>query len=238
MNPVRSSIIESNPSVKSEGEVSTRVKTSNGVRVKICGITNEEDARWAANLGTDFLGFNFYRKSPRKISVKLASEIIAKIPSWVEGVGVFVNAKINEALKIAAKTNLKIVQLHGNESPRYCAMLKSKNPDLAIIKAIKIRNEDSLQNLSPYKKVDFFLLDTWVEDKEGGTGQTFNWELARKAKEVGKPIFLSGGLNPENVAEAVEKVKPFGVDVASGVERLPRRKDYEKLKKFITQAKQ
>lgn len=214
-----------------------RQKYFQEMRVKICGITNEEDARWAVNLGADFLGFNFYRKSPRKISVKLASEIIAKLPSWVEGVGVFVNAKINEALKIAAKTNLKIVQLHGDESPRYCAMVKSKNPELKIIKAIRVKDELSLEKLFFYKKVDFILLDTWVEDREGGTGQTFNWELARKVKEVGRPIFLSGGLNPENVVEAVEKVKPFGVDVASGVERLPRRKNYEKLKKFIAQAK-
>lgn len=207
--------------------------------MKICGITNEGDARWAANLGTDLLGFNFYKKSPRKISIKLASEIIGKLPSWVEAVGVFVNAKIGEILKIVSKANLKIVQLHGQESSRYCAMLKSKNPELKIIKAVRVKDEISLEKLSSYKKVDFFLLDTWSEESEGGTGKVFKWELAVKASKIaeGKPIFLSGGLNPENVAEAIEKVKPYGVDVASGVERLPRRKDYKKLKEFINRAK-
>jgi len=218
------------------------------VKVKICGITNEKDALWATNLGADYLGFNFYRGdhlkgSSRKISVELAKKIISKLPSFVLAVGVFVNEEIKTVLKIVKKCNLKLVQLHGEETPEYCENLKLQVTSyrLQVIKAFRIENEKSLEIIPQYlDKVDYFLLDTYVLGIEGGSGEVFNWDLAVKVKEevatsMGnpKPIFLAGGLNPENVQEAIIKVRPYAVDVASGVERLPRRKDYEKMRNFI-----
>jgi len=212
------------------------------VKIKICGITNEKDAIWATNLGVDYLGFNFYKLSPRKISPKLASQIIRKLPNFVQPVGVFVNEEIKTILRIVKKCNLSLIQLHGEETAEYCQKLKDEMSKVKrqIIKAFRMRDEEGLKVLPEYTdKADYFLLDTYVPGMEGGTGETFNWDLAIKARDLvaPKPIFLAGGLTPDNVAEAVEKVKPYGVDVASGVERLPRRKDYEKMKLFITKAK-
>lgn len=214
-------------------------------KVKICGITNEKDALWATNLGADYLGFNFFAGSPRKISPELAKKIIAKLPPFISTVGVFVNEEIKTVLKIVKKCNLSLVQLHGEETAEYCEKFKVESLKLkvGIIKAFRIENEKSLEPISQYvEKVDYFLFDTYVPGIEGGTGVPMsreNWDLALKVKEMfistsnPKPIFLAGGLNPENVQEAVIKVKPYAVDVASGIERLPRRKDYEKMKTFI-----
>lgn len=208
------------------------------VRVKICGITCKEDATWAVNLGADFVGLNFYKESPRKVSPAHAEEIMEVIPPFVFCVGVFVNEDIKNIAKIVAKLRLSYVQLHGEESPDFCRQLKEAIPGIKIIKAVRMKDESSLSMLQPYAEyTDYFLLDAFVEGVPGGTGETFNWDLAVKAKEIGKPIFLSGGLRPDNVQEAAEKVKPFAVDVASGVERTPKRKDYDKMKEFITKAK-
>lgn len=212
------------------------------VKIKICGITNDKDALWATNLGADYLGFNFYKESPRKISPELAKKIITSLPPFVTSVGVFVNEEIKTVLKIVKKCNLSLVQLHGEETAEYCFQLKSKvqNPNSKIIKAFRIRDERSLEVIPQYlEKVDYFLLDTYVEGVEGGTGEIFNWDLAVKTKELisSKPIFLAGGLTPENVQGAIKRVQPYAVDVASSVERLPRRKDYEKMKSFIQAVK-
>ncbi|HCJ66051.1 MAG TPA: phosphoribosylanthranilate isomerase [Elusimicrobia bacterium] len=213
------------------------------IKIKICGITNDKDALWATNLGADYLGFNFYRESPRKISPELAKKIIAKLPPFVSAVGVFVNEEMKTVLKIVKKCNLSLVQLHGEEMPEYCEQLRSQMPDprCRIIKAFRVKEEKSLEVIPQYlEKVDYFLLDTYVEGVEGGTGVPMsrdNWDLAVKVKEYGKPIFLAGGLSAENVQEAIRKVQPYAVDVASGVERLPRRKDYEKMKNFIQAVK-
>jgi len=207
------------------------------VKVKICGITNEADAMLAANLGADFIGLNFYKESPRKVSLKNAKDIIAKMPPFVSVVGVFVDEPIEELVKTVKKAPLKYIQLHGAESPEYCAQA-AQNTGRQVIKAFRINDEKSLEALPAYlESVSYFLLDAFVPGEPGGTGQIFNWDLAVKAKEYGKPVILAGGLTPENLSEAILKVLPFGVDVASGAERLERRKDYDKLNKFIRAAR-
>lgn len=213
-------------------------------KIKICGITNEKDALWAANAGVDFIGLNFYKNSPRKISVDMAKKITASLPEFVKSVGVFVDEEIDTILKIVKKVGLSAVQLHGDETPDYCAGLKEKISATVpanllwegkpqIIKAFRIGSDFIMGQMSQYENVDYFLLDTFMEDLLGGTGQTFNWDLAVEIKKLGKPIFLSGGLIPENVSEAIKKVEPFAVDVCSGIERTPTRKDYDKMLAFV-----
>lgn len=203
------------------------------VKVKICGVTNREDATWAVNLGASFIGFNFWEGSPRKVSEKNAQEVISNLPLFVSTVGVFVNAEESYLETIVRKTKIHYIQLHGDEDPAYCESLKSKG--MKIIKAFRLRSESEIDTIMRYRDAaEYFLLDTFREDVPGGTGQTFNWDIARMVKErIQKPFFLAGGLTPENVYEAAEKVMPFGVDVCSGIEKSPRRKDYEKMKEFI-----
>jgi phosphoribosylanthranilate isomerase len=208
------------------------------VKIKICGITCAQDATWAANLGADFIGLNFYKDSPRKVSPQNAMEILKEIPPFVYSVGVFVNEDGRNAAKLVKKLNLTLVQLHGEETVEYCQQLKEAIPGIKIIKAFRVKDETILDSMRPYLEIaDYFLLDAYVEDVTGGTGATFNWDLAVQAKELGKPVFLAGGLTPDNVQEAVDKVKPFAVDAASGIERSPKRKDYDKMKDFINKAK-
>jgi phosphoribosylanthranilate isomerase len=155
----------------------------------------------------------------------------------VSSVGVFVDESQAEIVKIAKKTGLKYIQLHGNETPEFCKAVAIAS-SLPIIKAFRISDEKSVEAIAAYKdSVEYFLLDACVPGEPGGTGEVFNWDLALKAKEIGKPVFLAGGLTPENVTEAILKVMPFAVDVASGVERLQRRKDYDKMNKFIRAAR-
>ena len=206
-------------------------------KVNICGITNYEDAMYSVTLGADFLGFNFYSKSKRYVSVDTAKDIISKLPDTFVPVGVFVDEEIEKVKHIVEKCKLKMVQLHGKETPEYCSLLNSQC-SVPLIKAFRIKGEGTLRYIARYKDVvNYFLLDTYVDSVEGGTGQTFNWDIAIEAKKFNVPVFLAGGLTPENVKEAVSKVQPYGVDVASGVERLPRRKDYNKLRDFITKIK-
>ena len=209
------------------------------VKVKICGVTCAQDATWAVNLGADFIGLNFYKDSPRKVSPQNALEIAKEIPPFVATVGVFVNEELKSLVKIAGKLNCQFVQLHGDETVEYCRELKAALPEIKIIKAFRVQDENSLAGLVVYNDVaEYYLLDAFVPEVPGGTGATFNWDLAVKAKESGKPFFLSGGLSPDNVQEAIGKVKPFAVDVCSGIERSPKRKDYDKMKDFITRVKQ
>lgn len=202
------------------------------VRIKICGITNEKDALWAVNLGADYIGFNFYKNSPRKISPKLATQIIGKLPPFTQPVGVFVNEEIRIVKRITEKCRLNLVQLHGEESPEYCRELQVQSARLKIIKAFRIKNKENLEEMKRYG-VDYYLLDSYVPGVEGGTGEIFNWDVAVEAKQFGKPVFLAGGLTPDNITQAIEKVNPYGVDVASGVEKTPRRKDYDLMREFI-----
>jgi phosphoribosylanthranilate isomerase len=202
-------------------------------RIKICGITNLEDASRAVELGVDALGFIF-AQSPRRIDEKKAKEICFSIPPFISKVGVFVNEDKEVVLRILKGSGLNTVQFHGEESPEYCQEFKIGG--VKIIKTLRIKDRESPKNLS-YYEVDAYLLDTYVKGITGGTGKTFNWDLALEAKKLGKPIILSGGLNPDNVAEAVKKVRPYAVDVSSGIEKEPGKKDYEKMKKFVREAR-
>ena len=199
------------------------------VQVKICGLTNLADAQAAVDFGADLIGFIF-AASPRQVTVEEVQEIRERLRGEVSAVGVFVDRDLSEVQQIAKDCNLDYIQLHGSESPGYCQQLEKP-----VIKAFSIKNRESLEELKKYD-VHKYLLDTYHPDKLGGTGETFNWDLAGEAKEVG-PIFLAGGLNPENVAQAVEKVNPAGVDVSSGVELRAGKKNYRKVRRFIKQAK-
>lgn len=199
--------------------------------IKICGIINVEDALKATDLGADALGFVFYEKSPRKIAKEKAKEIIDSLPKEIVKVGLFVDELEEKVSEITSYCDFDILQFHGDETPDYCKKFPQK-----IIKAFRIKNKESLANIPKYE-VDYYLLDAYSEVAPGGTGRTFNWDLAREAKKFGRPIILSGGLNPKNIVEALKKVSPFGVDVSSGVESSPGKKDHRKLKEFITKVR-
>jgi phosphoribosylanthranilate isomerase len=204
------------------------------IKVKICGITNEEDAVWAVNLGASFIGFNFWEQSPRKVSIKNAQHMAVKLPPLIHTVGVFVDEEIEALKRIMKKTGLHIAQLHGSESLEYVEQVR--NAGFGVIKVFRISEGFDIESMRSFVDMaEYFLLDAYREDLPGGTGQTFNWDDAVKIKTLQKPFFLSGGLTPANVTEAVEKVMPYGVDVCSGVEKSPRRKDYDKLKNFMLQ---
>ena len=196
------------------------------VKVKVCGTTRLKDALLAVECGADAIGFIFYKKSPRCVSAKTAKEICSKLPPFVSRVGVFVNETADTINRIADRCGLDAVQLHGDETPAFCKKIKHR-----VIKAVRVKDAASLKEISRYP-VDGFLLDTYKKDQWGGTGKVFDWELALRAKKYG-PVILAGGLNPRNVKEAIKKVKPYGVDVSSGVEQLPGKKDPKKVKAFL-----
>jgi len=194
-------------------------------KIKICGITNMEDALFAASLDVDALGFVF-AESKRRITAVNASKIIDELPQSILKVGVFVNEEEKRIREILQLCHLDMLQFHGDESPLYVIRFREK-----IIKSFKIENENSLKDIPKYN-VDAYLLDTYSLEKYGGTGETFDWDLAVEAKKFGH-IILAGGLNPDNVEEAIKKVQPFAVDVSSGVESSPGKKDKKKLKEFV-----
>ena len=203
------------------------------VKVKICGITNFEDAQTAVLAGCDMLGFVFYEKSPRYIRPDRAGDIISSLPGEVEKVALFVNEQKKTVTDILNQIKeIDILQFHGDETPDYCNAFNKR-----IIKAIRVKNKDSVKQMASYN-VNFFLLDAFKKDVYGGTGENFEWKLAKDAKAYNVPIILSGGLNPENVKEAIELVEPYAVDVSSGVEISPGRKDPELIKRFIQVVKQ
>ncbi|MGQ9920115.1 MAG: phosphoribosylanthranilate isomerase [Desulfobacca sp.] len=198
------------------------------MRIKICGITSLEDALLAAHLGADALGFIFYPKSPRAVTPEVARQIIARLPPLVLSVGVFVNEDAALVLEVAEMVRLDWLQLHGEEPPDYCRYLNRN-----VLKAIRVRDRESLVQMQPYQgSVRAFLLDTYSSGQHGGTGQSFDWTLAREAQAYG-PVVLAGGLRPDNVAAALRAAAPQAVDVASGVEAAPGRKDPEKLRAFF-----
>ena len=196
-------------------------------RVKICGITNLADALAAIAAGADALGLNFYEKSPRHVSVKTAAEISKQIPPFIMRAGVFVNADEDLVTRAIGECGLSLLQFHGDEPPEFCAQF-----GLMSMKAFRVRDEKSLEEL-PKFQTDAYLLDAYSSDARGGTGEKFNWDLAIEAQKFGKPVFLAGGLTPENVADAVRTVRPFGVDVSSGVESSPGKKEHAKIRAFI-----
>jgi len=199
------------------------------VKVKICGITNVDDALAASDLGVDALGFVFYRESPRHVSPDQAREIIRRLPSFITTVGVFVDMPQGEMEAIMRHASLDVAQLHGHELPEACELARR------VIKAIRVKELSDLEPLKHYR-VSAFLLDTYTQEFFGGTGQIFNWDIALDAKQYGK-IIVAGGLNPDNVAKAVQWVRPYGVDVSSGVEERKGKKDHRKMGLFIERAK-
>ncbi len=199
------------------------------MRVKICGITRFEDASAAVSFGADALGFVFYEASPRFVFPETVKEIISNLPPFVTTVGVFVNATPNEIEEIVKYTGIDIVQLHGEEPPEECEFWPR------VIKAFRVREMDDLRELKRYR-ASAYLLDTYSPETPGGTGVTFNWDIAVEAKRLG-PVILAGGLNPDNVVDAVKRVRPYAVDVSSGVEAEKGIKDHEKMRLFIERAK-
>ncbi len=185
----------------------------------------------AVDAGADALGFVFYAASPRHITPKQAKEIIRALPPFVQTVGLFVNEAAHAINTIADSCGLDVIQLHGEETPEYCTTIRRR-----VIKAFRIKDISDLDALSAYR-VAGYLLDTWSPNAHGGTGTTFNWEIAAEAVKRDYRIILAGGLSPDNIAEAVRKVTPYGVDVSSGVETSPGRKDTARIKQFIEGAR-
>ena len=199
-------------------------------RIKICGITNTEDAHAAADLGADALGFIFVPNTPRYVELKTAERIISDLPPFITTVGVFADASIETVSETIQFCGLRAAQLHGSETPDYCNRVR-ESCRVPIVKAFRVKDRHSLSRISEYK-VSAYLLDTYVKGKKGGTGETFNWDMAKEAKEYGR-IIMAGGLTPQNVAQAIRHVEPYAVDVGSGVEASPGRKNHAKIKAFI-----
>jgi phosphoribosylanthranilate isomerase len=199
------------------------------VKVKICGITNIEDALAAVDYGADALGFVFYHKSPRYVTPEKAREIIGQMPPFIPTVGVFVNETPEKIKEIIKFSGIDILQLHGDEPPDACYIWHR------VIRALRVRDFADLKPLGVCR-VSAFLLDTYSAESYGGTGQIFNWDIAVEAKRFGR-IILSGGLNPDNIEKAVRYVRPYAVDVSSGIEEEKGKKDLKKMREFIELAK-
>ena len=199
--------------------------------VKICGITSPADAQSAANAGADAIGFMFAEASPRRLDLEQARAIAAAVPPFVARVGVFVDPSPDLVSAAIAAAGLTMLQFHGQEPPDFCGQF-----GLMTIKAFRMKDRSVLEGLPAYA-TDAWLLDSYVAGQAGGTGARFNWDLAVAARALGRPIFLAGGLTAENVAEAVQVVRPYGVDVSSGVESSPGRKDPDKIRRFISAVK-
>ena len=197
------------------------------VKVKICGITSPADAVAAAEAGADLIGLMFYKESPRQVSLQTAAKIARVLPPFVLKVGVFVNAPEDLVVRAVGECGLNLLQFHGDEPPEFCTQF-----GVMSMKAFRIRDVKSLKELPNYQ-TNAYLLDAYSPGARGGTGEKFNWDLAIEARKFGKPIFLAGGLTPENVADAARKVQPFAVDVSSGVESSPGKKDPAKVRAFI-----
>lgn len=196
------------------------------MKVKICGITNYDDAAAAIDMGADLLGFNFYQKSPRFIAPEKAAEIINRLPGFVDVAGVFVNASFDEIRETISVCPLNWVQLHGDETPHFCRSFLSLN--VKTMKALRVKDQSDIQKAEDYF-TDAILLDAFDPEKYGGTGLTFDWNIVG---HIGKRIFLAGGINPDNAAKAIE-LGVYGIDICSGIEAAPGKKDHEKLRKLF-----
>lgn len=195
-------------------------------KVKICGVTNYEDAAAAMEMGADLLGFNFYPASPRYIAPEKATEIVNKLPAFIDLAGVFVNSSLEDVREIAGQCQLDWIQLHGDENPEFCRWLAYDS--VKTMKAIRVRNEEDLQDVDSYF-TDAVLLDAYDPSKYGGTGLTFDWNVIG---HIGKRVFLAGGINPDNAVAAVE-LGVYGIDVCSGVESEPGKKDHQKMRQLF-----
>ena len=203
--------------------------------VKICGITNTRDAATATELGADFLGLNFYARSPRFVTKQAAKEILSVVPETVGTIGVFVNESCDRIVDIVDTLSLTAVQLHGDESREFIARLREVS-NVKVIKAIRVSPELDTEAVVNFP-ADALLLDAYSPRAYGGTGERFDWGLAGTVSKMVDHVYLAGGLTAENVAEAVNVVRPYAVDVASGVESSPGQKDHGKLRAFIMNAK-
>jgi len=203
------------------------------IRVKICGITNSADAMAAIDAGANLLGFNFYEKSPRHITPEEAAKIRAQLPQRVKAVGIFVNPLPADVIALRKSLKLDAVQLHGDESPDFVADVASGAP---VIKAFRVEPEFPLTTLDEYPAAFAFLFDAAHTGQYGGTGRTTDWDAARRAALTHR-IILAGGLKIENVAAAVRIVRPYGIDVASGVESKPGKKDHGRMREFIQEVR-
>ncbi len=204
-------------------------------RVKICGITNEEDALAAVKFGADALGFNFYTKSPRYISPDKARQIIEKLPEKILIVGVFVNEALEKTKEIAETVKLDAIQLHGDETPDFVRKLKSKT-DLEVIKAFRVSPDFEPEKIVEYG-ADAVLLDAYSPNEYGGTGKTFDWEIAKRTQKIFPKMYLAGGLSAENISGVILEIKPFAVDACSSLEKEKGVKDLQKLERFLSAVK-
>lgn len=196
------------------------------VKVKICGITNYEDAVAAVNMGADLIGFNFYRKSPRYISPEKADGIIDRLPAFINIAGVFVNASFEQIREIMDTCQLNWIQLHGDESPEFCESFLSLT--VKTMKALRVKDKADIRRADEYY-TDAILLDAFEKGKYGGTGKTFDWNIVG---HISKRVFLAGGINPDNVTQAIAP-GVYGIDVCSGIESEPGKKDHKKMKKLF-----
>jgi len=202
------------------------------IKVKICGITSPGDAAAAVGAGADLLGLVFHDPSPRHVTLDQAAAVCRVIPAYVLRVGLFVNPSPQRVTEAIARCQLQMLQFHGDETPEFCLQF-----GLMTMKAFRVTGLKTLEELKPYA-TDAWLLDAHAPGKYGGTGQTFDWRIAAQATQLGKPVFLAGGLTPDNVGEAVTSVRPYGVDVSGGVEAAPGRKDPAKVRAFIAAVRQ
>ena len=201
-------------------------------RIKVCGMTDLAEAEAIAALGVDALGFIFVRSSPRLIEVEKARAIINSLPPFLNAVGVFMDEEIERVNHIARFCGLTMIQLHGNESPDYCRAMTRP-----VLKAFRVQ-EEALPDFAPYRgAVKGFLLDTYRKGQAGGTGETFNWDLVSRLALPG-PLILAGGLTPNNVGAAIRQTRPFAVDVNSGVETSPGRKDLAQVRRLFAEIRQ
>jgi phosphoribosylanthranilate isomerase len=206
------------------------------VKVKICGITNWADARRAIESGADLLGFNFVATSPRYVTPAKARRMVKRLPGNISAVGVFQNEKEATMLEIARSVGLDQLQLHGDETPAMVARLVRNGRRLrvikSVIKALRVKKPFRASQVAAYRGADAILLDGYSRKARGGTGKTFDWQVARRARRHGR-IFLAGGLTPENVGEAIRTARPYGVDVCSGVESRPGKKDAARMNSLM-----
>lgn len=202
------------------------------VKVKICGITNWGDAHHACKAGADFLGFNFYPRSPRYIPPEKARAIIGRLPDHVASVGIFVNEPADKLARVAATVGLKYIQLHGDETSATVSRLRRALPAVKIIKVIRVRKTFRVSQSARFRGASAILLDGFDTRRRGGTGKTFDWSLVSRANGRVR-IFLAGGLTPENVRDAIRAVRPYAIDVCSGVESSPGKKDRRKIESLM-----
>jgi phosphoribosylanthranilate isomerase len=208
------------------------------IEIKICGFKRKKDIIDSISLGIKWIGLNFYEKSPRFIIEKEAKILIEDLPDDIKKIGVFVNPDEKKMFEIVKKLKINGIQLHGNEPPALLEKFKKEFPEKILIKAIHVKDkEDVLKKIKKYKMADFFLLDRYEENLYGGTGKRIDDREIENIDLPGNKIFIAGGIKPENVKDIIRKFKPFGIDVASGVEIAPGIKDIEKIKKLIEEVK-